>query len=63
MNLEIQIYLHIREYAMDGDTGQWYPTKSGYSMPADEVSSLVPLLQKSKEKKLEKDLFGIHNLN
>ena len=40
-----QLYLHIREYAMDGDTGQWYPTKSGYSMPADEVSSLVPLLE------------------
>ena len=44
-----QIYLHIREYAMDGDTGQWYPTKSGYSMPADEVSSLVPLLEAAGE--------------
>ena len=38
------LYLHIREYAMDGDTGQWYPTKSGFSIPADEVSSLIPLL-------------------
>ncbi len=44
-----QLYLHIREYAMDGDTGQWYPTKSGYSMPADEVSSLVPLLEAAGE--------------
>ena len=44
-----QIYLHIREYAMDGDTGQWYPTKSGYSMPADEVSSLIPLLETAGE--------------
>lgn len=44
-----QIYLHIREYAMDGDTGQWYPTKSGYSMPADEVSSLIPLLEAAGE--------------
>ena len=44
-----QIYLHIREYTMDGDTGQWYPTKSGYSMPADEVSSLVPLLEAAGE--------------
>ena len=44
-----QLYLHIREYAMDGDTGLWYPTKSGYSMPADEVSSLVPLLEAAGE--------------
>ena len=44
-----QIYLHIREYTMDGDTGQWYPTKSGYSMPADEVSSLIPLLEAAGE--------------
>lgn len=34
---------------MDGDTGQWYPTKSGYSMPADEVSSLIPLLSQAGE--------------
>ena len=34
---------------MDGDTGQWYPTKTGFSMPADEVSSLVPLLQEASE--------------
>jgi len=38
-------YLHIREYSMDGDTGQWYPTKTGFSFPADEVSSLIPLLE------------------
>jgi len=44
-----KLYLHIREYAMDGDTGQWYPTKSGYSMPADEVSSLIPLLSQAGE--------------
>ena len=44
-----QLYLHIREYAMDGDTGLWYPTKSGYSMPADEVSSLIPLLDAASE--------------
>ena len=44
-----QLYLHIREYAMDGVTGLWYPTKSGYSMPADEVSSLIPLLDAASE--------------
>lgn len=43
------IYLHIREYAMDGDTGQWYPTKSGFSFPADEVSSLLPLLEEAAD--------------
>lgn len=43
------LYLHIREYAMDGDTGQWYPTKSGFSFPADEVSSLIPLLIEAEE--------------
>jgi hypothetical protein len=42
-------YLHIREYIMDGDTGAWYPSKSGYSIPADEVSSLIPLLQKAEK--------------
>lgn len=40
-----KLYLHIREYAMDGDTGHWFPTKTGFSIPADEVSSLIPLLQ------------------
>jgi hypothetical protein len=39
------IYLHIREYAMDGDTGHWYPTKTGFSFQADEVTSLIPLLE------------------
>jgi hypothetical protein len=34
---------------MDGDTGQWYPTKSGFSIPADEVSSLIPLLEDAGE--------------
>lgn len=43
------MYLHIREYAMDGDTGHWFPTKSGFSMPADEASSLLPLLEEAAE--------------
>jgi len=43
------LYLHIREYAMDGDTGYWYPTKSGFSLLADEVSSLIPLLENASE--------------
>ena len=44
-----KLYLHIREYSMDGDTGQWFPTKSGYAMVADEVSSLIPLLEEASE--------------
>ena len=43
------LYLHIREYAMDGDTGQWFPTKSGLALPADEVCSLLPLLENAAE--------------
>ena len=43
------LYLHIREYAMDGDTGQWFPTKSGFAMPADEVCSIIPLLEDAAE--------------
>jgi len=43
------LYLHIREYMMDGDTGYWFPTKSGYSIPADEVSSLLPLLEEASD--------------
>ena len=44
-----KLYLHIREYSMDGDTGQWYPTKSGFSLPADETSSLLPLLEAASQ--------------
>lgn len=42
-------YLHIREYMMDGDTGTWFPTKSGFSIMADEVTSLIPLLEEAGE--------------
>lgn len=42
-------YLHIREYMMDGDTGYWFPTKTGFSFDANEVSSLIPLLEDASE--------------
>ena len=32
---------------MDGDTGQWYPTKSGFAISADETASLIPLLEQA----------------
>lgn len=62
-------YVHIREYAIDGDTGLIYPTKSGYAIPADEVNSIIPLLEKVAEivnkpyadnKQLEIDFGGIN---
>jgi hypothetical protein len=42
-------YIHIRDYALDGDTGRYYPTKSGFSFFADEVTSLIPLLEEAAE--------------
>ena len=41
-------YVHIREYSLDGDTGYWFPTKSGYAILADEVSSIIPLLEEAE---------------
>ena len=58
-----KLYLHIREYSMDGDTGQWYPTKSGFSIPADEVSSLIPLLEDAGEAVAMKYINLFSNLN
>jgi hypothetical protein len=43
------VYLHIREYSLDGDTGYWFPTKNGYALLADEVSSVIPLLQTAEK--------------
>ena len=51
-------YIHIREYSLDGDTGYWLPTKSGYALLADEVSSIIPLLEEAEtiiSKKYKRD--------
>ena len=51
-------YIHIREYSLDGDTGYWFPTKSGYALLADEVSSIIPLLEEAEtiiSKKYKRD--------
>lgn len=45
-----KIYVHVREYRMDGDTGFWYPTKSGYALLGDEVDSVIELLSIASEK-------------
>ena len=52
-----KVYLHIREYIMDGDTGNWFPSKTGFSMPADEVSSLIPLLEDASKEIAKKYVF------
>jgi len=35
---------------MDGDTGVWYPTKSGYAILGDELDSVIKVLQEASEK-------------
>jgi hypothetical protein len=52
------LYLHIREYSMDGDTGQWFPTKSGFSIPADEVDSIIPLLQEASKEVAKRYIYS-----
>lgn len=52
------LYLHIREYAMDGDTGHWYPTKTGFSFQADEVGSLIPLLEEAEAAVAQKYIYS-----
>lgn len=40
------MYLHIREYGMDGDTGKLFPTPKGISLDPGEVDSLIEVLEK-----------------
>ena len=42
-------YIHIREYGMDGDTGNLFPTKSGYAILAPELDTVINLLQKASK--------------
>lgn len=39
------MYIHIREYTLDGDTGKMYPTKSGYAMPGEHLDSVIYRLE------------------
>ena len=43
------MYVHIREYKMDGDTGFWYPTTKGYALLGNEVDSVIELLSIASE--------------
>ena len=40
-----QIYCHIREYGYDGDDERWYPTKKGIALLAEEVDTVIWLLE------------------
>lgn len=44
-----QIYVHIREYMLDGDTLKLYPTKSGYAMTAENLDCVIELLEKASK--------------
>jgi hypothetical protein len=37
-------YCHIREYMLDGDSGRWFPTKKGISIPAESADLAGALL-------------------
>jgi|TARA_B100001939_G_scaffold338432_1_gene344007 cold shock CspA family protein len=44
-----QVYVHIRDYQMDGDTGYWFPTKNGYAFIAEETDSIIQALEEASE--------------
>jgi hypothetical protein len=44
-----QVYIHVRDYQMDGDSGFWYPTKTGYAFIAEETDSIIAGLKKASE--------------
>lgn len=47
-------YIHIREYRLDGDTGNWFPTPKGYAMSAEGLDSVIELLQDASQFLTEK---------
>lgn len=44
-----QVYIHVRDYQMDGDSGIWYPTKTGYAFTAEETDSIIKALEEASE--------------
>lgn len=39
------MYIHIREYALDGDNGKMFPTKSGYAIKGEYIDSVIEKLE------------------
>jgi hypothetical protein len=44
-----QEYIHIREYMLDEDTGNWFPTKKGLAIKPEHVDMAAHLLTKAGE--------------
>jgi hypothetical protein len=44
-----KVYMHVREYQMDGDTGYWFPTKKGYTFDPEEIDSVIETLKEMSE--------------
>ena len=44
-----QVYVHIRDYQMDGDSGVWYPTKTGYAFTAEGIDCIIEALKEASE--------------
>jgi hypothetical protein len=44
-----QVYIHVRDYQMDGDSGFWYPTKTGYAFIAEETDAIIVGLKEASE--------------
>jgi hypothetical protein len=44
-----QVYVHIRDYQMDGDSGVWYPTKTGYAFTAEGIDYIIEALEEASE--------------
>jgi hypothetical protein len=48
-NFKSSIYVHIREYKMDEDTGCLYPTTKGYAFVAEELDAIIEALQQANK--------------
>lgn len=44
-----KIYIHIREYDLDGDTNIWFPTSKGYALTEETLSVVVDALESAHE--------------
>ena len=44
-----QVYVHVRDYQMDGDSGIWYPTKTGYAFMAEETDCIIKALEDASQ--------------
>ena len=40
-----KLYIHIREYGFDGDTGKLFPTKKGITLDPKGLDSVICILQ------------------